>query len=193
MNYEPKTFDFETIYDYFIDYKLKILVAKRGDAYIKVNSISDSSRTRFYPIRQKDGVIKYILVSEIFKRPKTWKKPIQMTQATDEDTIRKEKRNAYMKEYMGTYLKKYRTEMLKSEMTTHPLENKQGLEILPMEWFIGRIWKKVYRDKSPCGCDDCTRHLNFGWVIEDEQDAIRLYNEQIKYKVGFYEVKENKW
>lgn len=200
MNYEPKTFDFETLYDYLIDYKLKILVAKRGDAYLKVNPISDSSRTRFYPIRRKNGKVEYILLAEIFKKRKSVKKAEKtpsddiMVQSQEElANIRKEKRNMYMKEYMAGYLKKYRAEMMKSEMTTHPLENKKGLDILPMDWFLQRIWKRVYRDKSPCNCEDCVRFLNIGWVIEDEQDAIRLYNEQIKYKVGFYEVKEGKW
>jgi hypothetical protein len=200
MNYEPKTFDFETMHNYFINYEEKRLYVLKDTMYIKVNMMYDSSRSTFYPIRRKNGEVEYILSSEIFKKRKSIKKAEKtssedvVVQTQEESAnIRKEKRNQYMREYMAGYLKKYRSEMMKSEMTTHPLENKKGLEILPMDWFLQRIWKRVYRDKSPCNCDDCVRFLNLGWVIEDEQDAIRLYNEQIKYKVGFYEVKEGKW
>lgn len=199
MNYEPKTFDFETMHNYFINYEEKRLYVLKDNMYIKVNMMYDSNRSTFFPIRRKNGEVEYILSSEIFKKRKSVKKAEKIAsenvvvQSQEESAnIRKEKRNQYMRDYMAGYLKKYRSEMMKSEMTTHPLENKKGLDILPMDWFMQRIWKRVYRDKSPCNCDDCERNLIFGWEIMDEQDAIRLYNEQIKYNVGFYE-QQGKW
>lgn len=188
-----KTFDKATKYDYYVDIEARQFFADHKGALIKVNPMYDAHRVAFYPIRLHDNSIEHILASVLFKKPKIEKKrivaPKDSTEATE---IRREKRNAYMREYMADYKKKYNTEMMKHNTQTHMLENKQNLEILPIQWFMDRVFKRVYRDKSPCKCDDCERNLIFGWEIMDEQDAIRLYNEQIKYKVRFYE-EQGKW
>ena len=188
-----KTFDKATKYDYYVDYDIRYLYADRNGTLIKINAMYDQGRIPFFPIRLSDDTIEYVLSSVLFKKPKTDKKRIVAPKdSTEASEIRRDKRNAYMREYMTDYNKKYRSEMLKHDMNTHILENKQNLDILPVQWFTDRIFKKVYRDKSPCKCDDCERNLIFGWEIMDEQDAIRLYNEQIKYKLGFYE-EQGKW
>lgn len=188
-----KTFEKATKYDYYVDYDIRYLYADRNGTLIKINAMYDQGRIPFFPIRLSDDTIEYVLSSVLFKKPKADKKRIVAPKdSTEASEIRRDKRNAYMREYMTDYNKKYRSEMLKHDMNTHILENKQNLDILPVQWFTDRIFKKVYRDKSPCKCDDCERNLIFGWEIMDEQDAIRLYNEQIKYKVGFYE-QQGKW
>ena len=42
------------------------------------------------------------------------------------------------------------------------------------KWFLDRIGKKVYRDKSFCDCDVCKRVEKEGVVIHDDNHAIYL-------------------
>jgi len=48
----------------------------------------------------------------------------------------------------------------------------------PLQWFLDRIGKKLYRDKSTCTCTHCADVEANGLVIGDEQHARYLYETQ---------------
>lgn len=43
------------------------------------------------------------------------------------------------------------------------------------EWFLERIGKRIYRDKSSCPCQVCLEVFKNGLVIADEQHADYLF------------------
>ena len=44
-----------------------------------------------------------------------------------------------------------------------------------LQWFLNRIGKTVYRDKSTCTCESCLNALTEGLIIRNEQHAKYLY------------------
>ena len=46
------------------------------------------------------------------------------------------------------------------------------------QWFIDRIGKRVYRNKTICNCDICVDGMKNGVFIEDELQAIYMYDAQ---------------
>lgn len=46
------------------------------------------------------------------------------------------------------------------------------------QWFLDRIGKRIYRDKSTCTCPTCANVEENGLVIADEKDADYLFNVQ---------------
>lgn len=44
-----------------------------------------------------------------------------------------------------------------------------------LQWFLDRIGKTVYRDKSTCTCESCQKVLKEGLIIRDEQHARYLH------------------
>lgn len=44
------------------------------------------------------------------------------------------------------------------------------------QWFIDRIGKRVFRNKTTCTCLVCKSVYDKGWLIEDENEAIYLYD-----------------
>ena len=49
------------------------------------------------------------------------------------------------------------------------------------EWFIDRIGKKIYRDKTSCGCPSC-RDIDDNWlIIFDKNHATYLYDVMCDY------------
>lgn len=196
MNYIKQTFNFATHYEYFILPEKEQLFAKVKNAYIKVNPIYDK-KTPFFPIRTSKSNVEYVSKYNIFSSVKTQKNKV--IEITPEMTIQEKEeakrlnRNSYQREYQKEYLRKKRTEQIKVESVTTPLPNPKNLPIQPLTWFKENIGYIVYRDKPTCKCDDCVRLLVQGWVISDDNDALRLYNEQIKYGVRFETRIENKF
>ena len=43
-------------------------------------------------------------------------------------------------------------------------------------WFLRRVDKRIYRDKTSCPCETCKRGFENGLVVHDKQHAIYLYD-----------------
>ena len=194
MNYVKQEFSFKTHYTYYKIQEKEQLFAKIKENYIKVNPIYDKN-TPFFPIRVAKDKIEYVSKYTIFSSVKTIKKGvIELTQLmTIEERLeaRKKNRNEYQREYQREYLRKKRTRQIEIDSVTTPLPNPKQIPVHPLTWFNERIGFIVYRDKPTCKCDDCVRLLEQGWLIMDENDCLRLYNEQIKYGVRFEDGLEN--
>lgn len=67
----------------------------------------------------------------------------------------------------------------------------------PLEWFIVRIGKRVYRDANnpPCGCKTCNDVEEHGMIITDEQHARYLFevqNEFAQYSKQYFNYRDTK-
>jgi hypothetical protein len=51
------------------------------------------------------------------------------------------------------------------------------------QWFIDRIGKTVYRNKTSCDCSICTKNYKNGLIIKDKDHAIYLYDCECEYNI----------
>jgi len=49
------------------------------------------------------------------------------------------------------------------------------------KWFIDRIGKIVYRNKTSCRCETCDKVYKNGLIISDENHAIYLHDNECCY------------
>lgn len=61
-----------------------------------------------------------------------------------------------------------------------------------LEWFINRIGKRVYRNKSKCSCDMCDHAYKEGVKIRDVVHANYLQLCQQELGLTYYETKEER-
>lgn len=54
-----------------------------------------------------------------------------------------------------------------------------------LKWFTDRIGKRIYRDKTTCNCETCTRGWKEGVIIRDEDHAIYLELEQHELDIDY--------
>ena len=47
--------------------------------------------------------------------------------------------------------------------------------------FIDRIWKRIFRDKDSCTCDDCKEIVENGLEIYNKMHAISIYDIQCDF------------
>lgn len=188
MNYQKLELNFKTYYDYFKKEQKEQVFAKINKTYIKVNAIYEKN-TPFFPIRVSKDKVEYVSKHDIFKSIKEEENGVisitpEMSME-DRFEARRKNRNKYQREYQREYVKKKQIIERQLGSVTLPLPNPKQISVHPIAWFRERIGYIVYRDKSTCKCDDCVRLLEQGWAIMDENDCLRLYNEQIKYKIRF--------
>lgn len=51
------------------------------------------------------------------------------------------------------------------------------------QWFLNRIWKRIYRDPMNCPCPSC-KQVDVEWlIIEDRFHAINLFDTEGDYAV----------
>ena len=88
-----------------------------------------------------------------------------------------------------------------SNTTTHTGGNKAQKKISKwpyterQEWFADRIEKRVYRNKTSCGCAVCTRIYENGLIIADRDHASYLAEIEAVYNhegspLGYFDTKE---
>ena len=63
------------------------------------------------------------------------------------------------------------------------------------KWFIDRIGKRVFRNKTSCNCDTCQKIYENGLVISDKNHAQYLYDMEGMYalegvKLKYFDSKE---
>ena len=63
------------------------------------------------------------------------------------------------------------------------------------QWFIDRIGKRVYRNRTSCGCETCKQVLDVGLMIHDMEHAIYLCDVEYSYnaegsKLKYFDTKE---
>ena len=49
------------------------------------------------------------------------------------------------------------------------------------KWFLDRVGKKVYRTKTPCDCEPCTRCFYEGLIIADKDHAQYVFDIKSEY------------
>lgn len=57
------------------------------------------------------------------------------------------------------------------------------------KWFISRIKKRVFRNKTSCNCHTCTRNWKEGLIIGNMQHAIYLYDCQCEMNINYRDKK----
>ena len=58
----------------------------------------------------------------------------------------------------------------------------------PLEWFLDRIGKKIYRSNNFCECNICLAVFKRGLYIIDKDHAQYLFNVQNETGLIYYEI-----
>ena len=56
------------------------------------------------------------------------------------------------------------------------------------DWFIERIYERIYREDNGCDCQVCKTIERYGLIIHDELHALYLYDTQ-NHGVNYYDDK----
>lgn len=57
-------------------------------------------------------------------------------------------------------------------------------------WFVNRVGKIVFETDNSCYCKDCKHAKEYGFIIEDVDQAQHLKTCQDEMGLGFYDKKE---
>ena len=55
------------------------------------------------------------------------------------------------------------------------------------QWFLDRIGKRIYRNKTTCKCKCCARVFREGLIVDNEQHAFYLYSCEGEMDISYYE------
>ena len=59
----------------------------------------------------------------------------------------------------------------------------------PLQWFIDRIGKRVYRNSNGCSCARCKRAEENGEIIEDIDDASDMFDHYLIYNAEGFDLR----
>ena len=57
------------------------------------------------------------------------------------------------------------------------------------KWFLNRIGKRVFRDRTSCRCHTCEKNFKEGLIVGDEQHATYLFDCQCEMKIEYRDKK----
>lgn len=57
----------------------------------------------------------------------------------------------------------------------------------PKKWFIERIGKRIYRDRTSCSCKHCEETYRNGLVITDENHAYYVFDCHNEMGIKYYD------
>lgn len=74
--------------------------------------------------------------------------------------------------------------MNSTELAVHAKTNERK------QWFLARIGKRVFRPKTSCTCSSCKDVYENGLVIQDEMQAVYLYDIEGSLGIRYCDSKE---